>query len=117
LRGKSAEALLALLRDGTTAHAYRTVTAAVRAYADGGGDPEAMIATLTEIACTDNSTLLHNFKHLNAMVKEFRASAHPDRWNYLIAAARWMAWYAGIDRSAYEQAIGAMEPAQAFPNE
>lgn len=113
LRGKPAEALLNSVREGTLAHDYRTVTASVRAYADGGNDAEAMIATLTEIACIDNSTLLHNFKHLNAMVKEFRASSHPDRWNYLIAAARWMAWYAGIDRSAYQQAVGVMAAARA----
>jgi hypothetical protein len=113
LRGKSTEALLAILREACPAHDYRTATAAVRAYADTGEAPKPLIATLTEIACLDNSTLLHNFKHLNAMIKEFRASVHADRWNFLMAAARWMAWYTGVDQRAYHQAVGVMRSSMA----
>jgi hypothetical protein len=109
LRGQSPAALLDLLRAALPAHDYGTATAAVRAFADAGGDPEALIALLTEVACTDDGTLLHNFKHLYAMVMEFRASPHPDRWQYLIAAARWIAWYAGKNTRAWRLAMGREE--------
>jgi hypothetical protein len=108
LAGQSSEALLTRLRAALPAHDYNTATAAVRAYADLGSDPEPLIALLTEVACTDDGTLLHNFKHLYAMVMEFRASTHPDRWQYLIAAARWIAWYAGKNTRAHGLATGAL---------
>jgi hypothetical protein len=109
LRGQASQKLLDLLREALPAHDYGTSTAAVRVYADAGGDPEALIALLTEVACTDDGTLLHNFKHLYAMVMEFRASPHPDRWQYLIAAARWIAWYAGKNTRAWQMAMAGME--------
>lgn len=111
LRGYTADVLLNRLREALYAHDYGVATAAVRVYADIGADAEAVIALLTEVACTDDGTLLHNFKHLYAMVMEFRASAHPDRWNYLIAAARWIAWYAGKNTKAYRLAVDTLQHA------
>jgi hypothetical protein len=108
LRSMTPDALLNRLREALFAHDYNVSTAAVRAYADQSADPEALIALLTEVACTDDGTLLHNFKHLYAMVMEFRASTHPDRWQYLIAAARWIAWYAGKNTRAHGLALEAM---------
>lgn len=108
LAGCTPEMLLSRLRSALTAHDYGVATAAVRVYADQGADAEAMIALLTEVACTDDGTLLHNFKHLYAMVMEFRGSTHPDRWNYLIAAARWIAWYAGKNTRTHRLATEAM---------
>ncbi|MBC8075236.1 MAG: hypothetical protein H7Y32_04095, partial [Chloroflexales bacterium] len=61
-------------------------------------------ALLTAVACTDNGTLLHNFKHLHATCEEFYACALPDRWGFLVAAARFAAWYAGVTTEAYERA-------------
>lgn len=103
-----APGLLAHLRDVMPSHDCRAVTATVQAYADRGGDAEAMIALLTELACTDHGTLLHNFKHLNSMVIEFRQSQQPDRWKFLIQAAKFMAWYYGLTTRAYEQADAAL---------
>ncbi len=104
LRGLPTEELLEVLRSAFVPHDYRRATAAVKAYALEGGDPAPLIAVLTEAACTDNLTILHNFKHLNSMVKEFHMSQHPDRWNYLIAAARFIAWYAGVQTDVHQQA-------------
>lgn len=112
LAGYTPEMLLTRLRAALHEHDYGIATAAVRVYADQGADSEAMIALLTEVACTDDGTLLHNFKHLYAMVMEFRASTHPDRWNYLIAAARWIAWYAGKNTRAHRLATEAMGQGQ-----
>jgi hypothetical protein len=104
LRGRAPERLLEQLRAALFSHDYRQATAAVAAYATLGADSEALIALLTAVACTDDGTLLHNFKHLHAMVEGFRSCALPDRWLFLICAARWVAWYAGLSTEAYERA-------------
>jgi hypothetical protein len=104
LAEQSPPALLNTLRAAFAPHDYRTATAAVKAYERTGSDPEPLIAVLTEVACTDNITILHSVKHLNSMVKEFRTSQHPGRWNYLIAATRFIAWYAGVQTDVYDRA-------------
>ncbi|MCC5949315.1 MAG: hypothetical protein JJT89_12770 [Nitriliruptoraceae bacterium] len=114
LRSDPAEQLLKQLDESLLAHDARTSTAIVAAYAHGGGAPEPMIAALTAMACTDDGTLMHNVKHLHAMVEEFRACTDDDRWNFLIAAAKWVSWYAGKDTATYERAsrlLGAAQPA------
>jgi hypothetical protein len=114
LERHSAGDLLDYLREVVVYHDCRQVTAAVRAYANQGGDSEAMIALLTELACTDHGTLLHNFKHLNSMVIEFRRATrylpgHHDPWNYLIQAAKFLTWYYGLTTDAYTRADAALE--------
>lgn len=109
LADQSPEQLLNTLHDALYAHDYRTATAAVKAYEQTGAAPEALIALLTQVACTDSITILHSFKHLNSMVKEFYMSQHPDRWQYLIAAARFIAWYAGVQTDVYERARAALD--------
>jgi hypothetical protein len=104
LHGIAPEHLLEQLRAALFGHDYRQATAAVAAYAAINADPEALIALLTAVACTDDGTLLHNFKHLHAMVAGFRSCALPDRWLFLICAARWVAWYAGLSSAAYARA-------------
>jgi hypothetical protein len=81
----------------------------VRAYADTDANPEPLIALLIAVACTDSGTLLHNFKHLHAMVEEFRACELADRWSFLIGAARWIAWYAGWQTEVYDRAVTVLE--------
>ncbi|MCS6837197.1 MAG: hypothetical protein NZ750_14415 [Anaerolineae bacterium] len=109
LKGLSPQVLLETLNNALIPHDYRMATAAVKAYELAGADPAPLIALLTQVACTDNITILHNFKHLNSMVKEFYLSQHPDRWNYLIAAARFIAWYAGVKTDVYERARLALD--------
>lgn len=101
--------LLDLLREVMPYHDCRQVTATVAAYARQGGEGEALIALLTELACTDHGTLLHNLKHLNSMVIEFRGCPHAARWNYLIQAAKFMTWYCGLNTEAYTRATRALE--------
>ena len=110
LSGQSADALLTMLHSCLEAHDYRTATATVKVYGLSDADPQPLIALLTQVACTDNMTLMHSLKHLNSMVNEFGRSQHPDRWNYLIAAARFMAWYTGVKTDVYDRAIEALEP-------
>ena len=75
LRGSAPERLLEQLREALFSHDYRQATAAVAAYGAIEADPEALIGMLTAVACTDDGTLLHNFKHLHAMVDGFRGCA------------------------------------------
>ncbi|MFY8050729.1 MAG: hypothetical protein ACOVMD_04650, partial [Aquiluna sp.] len=63
---------------------------------------------LVRVACTDDGTLMHNVKHLHSCLGEFRASTNPDRWNFLIAAAKWISWYAGKDTRTYQRAMGVL---------
>jgi hypothetical protein len=100
--------LLASLHDALHAHDCRSITALVRAYADQNVAAEPLITLLTEVAATDNGTLLHNIKHLNSMVLEFRECAQPDRWNYLTQAAKFVGWYAGLTTEAYTLADQAL---------
>lgn len=106
--GHAPERLLASLHDALHAHDCRQVTALVRAYADSGAACEPLIARLTAVAATDNGTLLHNVKHLNSMVKEFHASSQPDRWDFLMQAAKFMSWYAGLTTAGYRRADAAL---------
>ncbi|HMN26720.1 MAG TPA: hypothetical protein PKE45_01100, partial [Caldilineaceae bacterium] len=100
--------LLPSLHDALHAHDCRHITALVQAYAQIDGPCEPLIALLTEVAATDNGTLLHNVKHLNSMVLEFRSSNGPDRWNFLLQAAKFIGWYAGLTTTAYTRADAAL---------
>lgn len=114
LEGLTPDALLDTLQTAMFAHDERTATAAVAAYLRGGGNADVLITALVRAACTDDGTLMHNVKHLHSCLEEFRASTHPDRGNFLIAAARWISWYAGKDTTTYERAIGRVSPKPVF---
>ncbi len=107
LRHHAPDVLLAIMHKALHDHDTRTSTACVRAYQLTETAPDGMIAALTAVACTDDGTLLHSVKHMGALLREFRLCAHADRWNYLIAGARFMAWYAGKNTSVYQRAASA----------
>ena len=107
---RSADDLLTELDEALHAHDVRRTTALVAAYHQQGGEPERLISELVRVACTDNGTLMHNVKHLHACLEEFRMSSHPDRWNFLIAAAKWVSWYAGKDTEIFERAKNSLSP-------
>lgn len=102
--------LLTELDDALHAHDVRRSTALVAAYQRSGGGAEELISELVRVACTDNGTLMHNVKHLHACLEEFRMSSHPDRWNFLIAAAKWVSWYAGKDTDIFDRAKDRLAP-------
>jgi hypothetical protein len=57
---------------------------------------------------------MHNFKHLNSMVIEFRRAVRwqgerPEHWNYLMQAAKFLTWYYGLTTDAYTRANAALE--------
>jgi hypothetical protein len=102
--------LLAELDQALHSHDVRRTTALVRAYHLSGGEAEDLISELVRVACTDDGTLMHNVKHLHACLEEFRMSSHPDKWNFLIAAAKWVSWYAGKDTRIFERAKDRIAP-------
>jgi hypothetical protein len=108
LSDKKASELLEITYDAMHAHDVRNATAAVKAYELAGGSAEEMITLLVRVACSDDGTLMHNVKHLHSCLGEFRASTNPDRWNFLIAAAKWITWYAGKDVKTYNLAMAAL---------
>ena len=110
LRGEKPDSLLSVLNTALHNHDVRTSTAAVSAYHQAEGDAEQLITELVRVACTDDGTLMHNVKHLHSCLEEFRASTHPDRWNFLIAASKWVSWYAGKDVSTFRRAQARLAP-------
>jgi len=106
--GLDAPALLLKLNQAIFAHDVRNTTAAVAAYHLLDAPAEPLIALLVEIASSDDGTLMHNVKHLHSCLEEFRESSHPDRWNFLIAAAKWISWYAGKDTKVYQRALAVL---------
>jgi hypothetical protein len=113
LDGSTPEALLEVLEGAFHSHDVRTATAAVAAFGVAGGDAETLITQLVRVACTDDGTLMHNVKHLHSCLEEFRVSTHPDRWNFLIAAAKWVSWYAGKDTGTFRRATKRLAPQHA----
>ncbi len=109
LTGRSPTYILDALDAALPAHDYRTATAAVHAYAALDAPPTALIDRLVAAACTDNGTILHNFKHLNSMITQFYRSQLPDRWDFLAQAARFIAWYCGVSTDVYRRAV-AVQP-------
>lgn len=115
LSGLDLGSLLDRLRSALFAHDVRTTTAAVAAYKNAGGDSGTLIALLVEVACSDDGTLMHNVKHLHSCLEEFRESSHPDRWNFLIAAAKWVSWYAGKNTRFHAEALTELARLQGAP--
>jgi hypothetical protein len=108
LVGKEPAQLLEMLNESLHSHDVRVATAAVKAYEIAGGASEELITLLVRVACSDDGTLMHNVKHLHSCLEEFRASTNPDRWNFLISAAKWVSWYAGKDTKTYQRAMGVL---------
>jgi len=108
LAGRSPEFLLDALSAALLGHDYRTATASIAAWAALDAPPAPLLDRLTAEACTDDGTLLHNFKHLQSMVTQFTLSHLPERWHFLTQAVRFMAWYRGVSTSVYSRACAAM---------
>jgi hypothetical protein len=74
-------------------------------YTNLGYDASAFIGRLAEIACHDNFTEMHAFKHHQAVVEEFSTTREPWRWRHLVAGAQAAAISFGKNMEVYEEAI------------
>lgn len=74
-------------------------------YANLGYEAAAFLSRLAEIACHDNFTEMHAFKHHQAVVEEFYATREPWRLRHLVAGAQAAAISFGKNMEIYEEAI------------
>jgi hypothetical protein len=73
-------------------------------YANYEYDPEALITLLGQIACRDNFTEMHAFKHHQATYEEFSTTRPALRWRHLVAAVQAAAISHGRTQDVYEDA-------------
>lgn len=77
-------------------------------YADNGYAPEALIDVLAKIACRDNFTEMHAFKHHQATYEEFYATRPSLRWRLLVAAVQASAISHGRIQDVFDHAAEVM---------
>ena len=73
-------------------------------YANYEYDPEALIILLGKIACRDNFTEMHAFKHHQATYEEFHTTRPSLHWRHLVAAVQAAAVSHGRIQDVYEHA-------------
>jgi hypothetical protein len=86
----------------------KQAAALAQQYADCGYAPEPLIARLGAIACRDNFTEMHAFKHHQATYEEFHATRPSLRWRHLVAAVQAAAISHGRIQDVYEHAAEVM---------
>jgi len=77
-------------------------------YADNGYAPEPLIDMLAKIACRDNFTEMHAFKHHQATYEEFYATRPSLRWRHLVAAVQACAISHGRIQDVFDHAAEVM---------
>ena len=77
-------------------------------YADNGYAPEPLIDMLATIACRDNFTEMHAFKHHQATYEEFYATRPSLRWRHLVAAVQASAISHGRIQDVFDHAAEVM---------
>jgi len=77
-------------------------------YADCAYAPEPLITLLGKIACRDNFTELHAFKHHQATYEEFHATRPSLRWRHLVAAVQAAAISHGRIQDVWDHAAEVM---------
>ena len=80
-------------------------------YANIGYEAEPLFTRLGKIACRDNFTEMHAFKHHQAIVEEFHATRDPWRWMHLVCGAQAAAISFGKNMAVYEEALELMHAA------
>jgi hypothetical protein len=73
-------------------------------YANYDYDPEVLVARLGKIACRDNFTEMHAFKHHQATYEEFYSTRPSLRWRHLVSAVQAAAISHGRIQDVYEDA-------------
>ena len=77
-------------------------------YADRGYAPESLIGVIGKIACRDNFTEMHAFKHHQATYEEFYATRPSLRWRHLVAAVQASAISHGRIQDVFDHAAEVM---------
>jgi len=72
-------------------------------YANLDYDPQALFLRLGEVACRDNFTEMHAYKHHQATYEEFYSTRGAARWRHLVSAAKAAAISYGKVVTIYEE--------------
>jgi hypothetical protein len=86
----------------------KQAAALAQQYADYGYAAEPLITLLGKIACRDNFTEMHAFKHHQATYEEFYATRPALRWRHLVAAVQAAAISHGRIQAVWEHAAEVM---------
>lgn len=86
----------------------KQAAALAQQYADRGYSPGPLITLLGKIACRDNFTELHAFKHHQATYEEFHATRPSLRWRHLVAAVQAAAISHGRIQDVWDHAAEVM---------
>jgi predicted Zn-dependent protease len=86
----------------------KQAAALAQQYGNCGYDPEALITMLGKIACRDNFTEMHAFKHHQATYEEFYSTRPSLRWRHLVSAVQAAAISHGRIQDVYEHAAEVM---------
>jgi hypothetical protein len=80
-------------------------------YANAGYEAEPLFTRLGKIACRDNFTEMHAFKHHQATYEEFHATRPSLRWRHAVSAVQAAAISHGRIQDVYEHAADVMQVA------
>jgi hypothetical protein len=86
----------------------KQAAALAQQYANCRYSPEALITLLGKIACRDNFSEMHAFKHHQATYEEFHATRPSLRWHHLVAAVQAAAISHGRIQDVWEHAAEVM---------
>jgi len=86
----------------------KQAAALAQQYANCGYSPEPLITVLGKIACRDNFTEMHAFKHHQATYEEFHTTRPSLRWRHLVAAVQAAAISHGRIQDVYDHAAEVM---------
>jgi hypothetical protein len=78
-------------------------------YANAGYEAEPLFTRLGKIACRDNFTEMHAFKHHQATYEEFHATRPSLRWRHVVSAVQAAAISHGRIQDVYEHAADVMQ--------
>jgi len=86
----------------------KQAAALAQQYADSGYAAEPLFTLLGKIACRDNFTEMHAFKHHQATYEEFYATRSSLRWRHVVAAVQAAAISHGRIQDVYDHAAEVM---------
>ena len=87
----------------------KQAAALAQQYANAGYEAEALFTALGKIACRDNFTEMHAFKHHQATYEEFHATRSSLRWRHVVSAVQAAAISHGRIQDVYDHAAEVME--------
>ena len=96
------------LSEWKSSEEVKHAAALAQQYGNYDYDPEALVAMLGKIACRDNFTEMHAFKHHQATYEEFYSTRPSLRWLHLVSAVQAAAISHGRTQDVFDHAVEVM---------